>query len=136
MMGKQTHSVAAFALTGAVLAELGRLRHLQLAEAALTAAVLAQAAGIIHSWLKAALTAAVLMKLGCLRHLQLAEEAGEWMMEGASHGIASTDCFELFGFPEDAPNLRDPDSPGTSVSAGLYRGQLCCIYTGCLLPAT
>lgn len=44
--------------------------------------------------------------------LQLAEEAGEWMMEGASHGIAAVDCFELFGFPEDAPNLRDANSPG------------------------
>ena len=43
---------------------------------------------------------------------QLAEEAGEWMMEGASHGIAAVDCFELFGFPEDAPNLRDANSPG------------------------
>jgi hypothetical protein len=43
---------------------------------------------------------------------QLAEEAGEWMLEGASHGIASVDCFELFGFPEDAPNLRDANSPG------------------------
>ncbi len=51
-----------------------------------------------------------------LRFLQLAEEAGQWMMEGASHGIASTDCFELFGFPEDAPNLRDPDSSGVNNS--------------------
>lgn len=38
-------------------------------------------------------------------------------MEGAGHGIASTDCFELFGFPDDAPNLRDddaaPNAPGT-----------------------
>ena len=37
-------------------------------------------------------------------------------MEGAGHGIASTDCFELFGFPDDAPNLRDdvaaPNAPG------------------------
>lgn len=45
----------------------------------------------------------------CLTSLQIAAEAGRYFLEGASHGIASTDCFELFGFPEDAPNLRDND---------------------------
>ena len=41
------------------------------------------------------------------------------MMEGASHGIAAVDCFELFGFPEDAPNLRDANSPGGSLRPGV-----------------
>jgi hypothetical protein len=49
------------------------------------------------------------------------------MMEGASHGIAAVDCFELFGFPEDAPNLRDASSPGGSrVWSALYSG----LYSG------
>ena len=44
------------------------------------------------------------------------------MMEGASHGIAAVDCFELFGFPEDAPNLRDANSPGKLLRPDLPNG--------------
>ena len=64
---------------------------------------------------------------------QLAEEAGEWMMEGASHGIASVDCFELFGFPEDAPNLTDtrPDNPGMSAATAV---SLAGALSGCSSP--
>ena len=37
-------------------------------------------------------------------------------MEGASHGLADTTCFELYGFPNQAPPLSDSPTAAILVS--------------------
>ena len=44
------------------------------------------------------------------------EEAEEWVVEGASHGLADTTCFELYGFPNQAPPLSDSPNSKAQVS--------------------
>ena len=43
------------------------------------------------------------------------EEAEEWVVEGASHGLADTTCFELYGFPNQAPALSDSPNSKAQV---------------------
>ena len=44
------------------------------------------------------------------------EDAEEWVVEGASHGLADTTCFELYGFPNQAPPLTDSPTAAMQVS--------------------
>ncbi len=44
------------------------------------------------------------------------EDAEEWVVEGASHGLADTTCFELYGFPNQAPPLSDSPTAAMVVS--------------------
>jgi len=56
------------------------------------------------------------------------EEAEEWVVEGASHGLADTTCFELYGFPNQAPPLSDSPNSKAQVRLRLLllSGKLCC----------
>ncbi len=44
------------------------------------------------------------------------EEAEEWVVEGASHGLADATCFELYGFPSQAPALSDSPNSKAQVT--------------------
>ena len=62
------------------------------------------------------------------------EEAEEWVVEGASHGLADTTCFELYGFPNQAPALSD--SPNSKAQVTLRRLAVWQNVLTCDLPWT